>query len=106
MYQLSTSQTQAVSGGYLQFVTQEWKDKQAHMGGQLYGGVFGLCGLMIGAAAGFSPHSEYKPLIVAPIFMTLGAVICGTIGYGMGYSASWMDNVFLENNTWYEFTYY
>ena len=94
MYELNAKQTQSVAGGNLVYVTEEWKHQSAVFSGVamgVMGSIIG-CGLMASAS-------------VPAGAMLTGAVVGGLVGYGAGYGLSVLENIGLENNTWYDFTY-
>lgn len=94
MIELNVKQTQCVAGGELVYVTEEWKYQSA-----VYSGfVMGLLGAVIGG--GLMVGSSISAAA------TMGGVVIGAlIGYSAGYGLSSLENMSLENNTWYDFTY-
>jgi hypothetical protein len=94
MYELNAKQTQSVAGGNLVYVTEEWKRQSA-----IYSGVaMGVMGAIIGGGLMASAS-------VPAAAMLTGSALGGLIGYGAGYGLSVLENIGLENNTWYDFSY-
>lgn len=92
MYELNTQQIQSVAGGYLVYVTEEWKQSEANITGAVFGSYGAILGCFAGSAGSLAGTA-------------LGVLAGGTVGYYIGYGLSRLENRLLENNTWYDSIY-
>lgn len=95
MYELNTTELNHVSGGNLVYVTEQWKHETALFEAQVFGGLIGGCAFLICALGNAGA--------IATIGATLGS---GLVVGGIFYALSRLENVYLENNTWYQMNYY
>lgn len=102
MFRLNEMQTLRVAGGYMVYVTDEWKHTEAQVKGIVDSVIFGGLGGYLGFV--LSGNTIENQLLGGLCWGALG----GLAGYYGGYYLSVLENSDLESNNWYNFipTYY
>ncbi len=101
MIELTAAQILSVSGGYTVYMTEEWKQSDAQEHGIVGGGLGAVMGFLLAL-----PALDPTPGAMTAVVGILGAAVGAVIGYYSGYGLAKFGNSYLENNTWYEMTYY